>query len=52
MFTDFIAAVTTPKYFLQRVGDVSQDGLGLVWQCNVFGHYVLVRALTNATVQC
>ncbi|KAG8218311.1 hypothetical protein J3R82DRAFT_3925 [Butyriboletus roseoflavus] len=45
LLTDWIAAVTAPRYFLQRVGDVSQDGLGWVWQCNVFGHYILFRAL-------
>ncbi|KAH0839589.1 NAD(P)-binding protein [Lanmaoa asiatica] len=45
LLTDWIMAVTAPKYVLQRVGDMSQDGLGWVWQCNVFGHYALFRAL-------
>ncbi|KAN0097810.1 hypothetical protein V8E55_002256 [Tylopilus felleus] len=45
ILTDWISALTSPKFFLQRVGDTSQDGLGWVWQCNVFGHYALFRAL-------
>ncbi|KAG2148026.1 NAD(P)-binding protein [Suillus clintonianus] len=43
--TDWIEAVTAPIYYTQEVGQLSQDGLGWVWQCNVFGHYVLFRAL-------
>lgn len=27
---------------VQKVGVLSPDSLGMVWQCNVFGHYVLV----------
>ncbi|KIO03131.1 hypothetical protein M404DRAFT_1001750 [Pisolithus tinctorius Marx 270] len=42
---DFIGAVTAPKYFLQSTGRISEDGLGWLWQCNIFGHYVLFRAL-------
>jgi len=38
-----VSATTAPKYMLQNVGEESGDGLGWVWQCNVFGHYVLVR---------
>ncbi|KAF8121340.1 NAD(P)-binding protein [Boletus edulis] len=45
LFTDWISAVTAPKFFLQRVGETSQNGLGWVWQCNVFGHYAMFRAL-------
>ncbi|KAF9224356.1 NAD(P)-binding protein [Gyrodon lividus] len=45
LLTDWVSAVTTPRYYIQSTGDVSQDGLGWVWQCNVFGHYVLFRAL-------
>ncbi|KAI0260540.1 3-keto sterol reductase [Gloeopeniophorella convolvens] len=37
--------VTYPKYNIQDVGVLSDDGLGWAWQCNVFGHYVLCRAL-------
>jgi 3-keto steroid reductase len=38
-----IAALTTPEFYRQRSGEISADGLGWVWQCNVFGHYALVR---------
>ncbi|KAG1803395.1 NAD(P)-binding protein [Suillus subaureus] len=44
---DCVEAVTAPIYYTQEVGQVSQDGLGWVWQCNVFGHYVLFRALKS-----
>ncbi|KAF8835829.1 NAD(P)-binding protein [Paxillus ammoniavirescens] len=45
LLTDWATATTTARYCLQNTGDVSQDGLGWVWQCNVFGHYVLFRGL-------
>ncbi|KAF8239557.1 hypothetical protein L208DRAFT_1449801 [Tricholoma matsutake] len=45
VFTDFIGAITTPNYLKQHVGELSVDGLGWAWQCNVFGHYALYRAL-------
>ncbi|KIJ21211.1 hypothetical protein PAXINDRAFT_160468 [Paxillus involutus ATCC 200175] len=45
LLTDWVSATTTARYLLQNTGDVSRDGLGWVWQCNVFGHYVLFRAL-------
>ncbi|KII96003.1 hypothetical protein PLICRDRAFT_170589 [Plicaturopsis crispa FD-325 SS-3] len=40
-----ITAVTTPNFHLQHAGEMSVDGLGWVWQCNLFGHYALFRAL-------
>jgi 3-keto steroid reductase len=40
--TDFIGSMTAPIYFLYKDGGTSVDGLGWVWQCNVFGHYCLV----------
>ncbi|KIJ70394.1 hypothetical protein HYDPIDRAFT_78786 [Hydnomerulius pinastri MD-312] len=45
LFTMWVSAVTKPRYYLQACGEVSQDGLGWAWQCNVFGHYALFRAL-------
>lgn len=42
--TNLVNAITKPVYYLQDVGKFSPDGLGLVWQSNVFGHYVLVSA--------
>jgi 3-keto steroid reductase len=34
--------VTNPSYSVQRRAVMSDDGLGWTWQCNVFGHYILV----------
>ncbi|KZV71402.1 NAD(P)-binding protein [Peniophora sp. CONT] len=45
IFTDLFGALTYPRYNIQHHGQLSDDGLGWVWQCNVFGHYVLARAL-------
>ena len=36
--------VTHPRFNIQRSAMMSDDGLGWVWQCNVFGHYVIVRS--------
>ncbi|KAG0698853.1 NAD(P)-binding protein [Suillus ampliporus] len=44
---DWVEAVTAPIFYGQEVGQLTQDGLGWVWQCNVFGHYVLFRALKS-----
>ncbi|KAH6896469.1 3-keto sterol reductase [Coprinopsis sp. MPI-PUGE-AT-0042] len=40
-------AVTAPSYYLQHTGELSIDGLGWVWQCNVFGHFTLFRELES-----
>ncbi len=37
-----IYAATYPVFKKQVTGELSEDGLGWIWQCNVFGHYVLV----------
>ncbi|KAK2462309.1 hypothetical protein APHAL10511_005615 [Amanita phalloides] len=42
---DPLNAVTAPTFYLQHVGEESVDGLGWVWQCNFFGHFILFRAL-------
>ena len=34
--------VTNPQYNVQHRAVMSDDGLGWTWQCNVFGHYILV----------
>ena len=41
----------TQPYTIQREGVLSDDGLGWTWQCNVFGHYILVRTLRISYVQ-
>ncbi|QRV72648.1 GDP-mannose 4,6-dehydratase [Ceratobasidium sp. AG-Ba] len=43
--TRFKTAMTSPGFKIQASGRMSDDGLGWVWQCNVFGHYVLATAL-------
>jgi 3-keto steroid reductase len=45
ILTSPLAAFTAPEYNLQVAGEISVDGLGWVWQCNVFGHFVLFRSL-------
>ena len=42
LIMDTVGAFTWPEFNIQEVGITSEDGLGWVWQCNVFGHYVLV----------
>ncbi|KAF4562438.1 hypothetical protein EYR36_011432 [Pleurotus pulmonarius] len=37
VMTNLVDAVTNPDYNLQSWGERSVDGLGWVWQCNVFG---------------
>lgn len=44
-----INAVTAPLYYRQHQGEISADGLGWVWQCNVFGHYCLVGSFAVTT---
>jgi 3-keto steroid reductase len=45
VLTNIVVAVSVPRFNVATIGDRSVDGLGWVWQCNVFGHYALVRAL-------
>lgn len=42
MFTHPIFASTHPRSNVQKNGVMSDDNLGYVWQCNVFGHYCVV----------
>ncbi|KAL0570677.1 3-keto-steroid reductase [Marasmius crinis-equi] len=43
--TEPLAALSTPMFYTENWGETSLDGFGWVWQCNVFGHYVLFREL-------
>ena len=43
-----LKAVKHPMFNVQRVGVLSPDNLGMVWQCNIFGHYVLVSSRSFA----
>lgn len=40
-----VAGATDPHYKIQKVGVKSKDGLGLVFQCNVFGPYYLIHKI-------
>ena len=40
--THLIFAIQHPTRNIQVNGVLSKDNLGYAWQCNVFGHYVLV----------
>lgn len=43
--TNVIKSVTYPSYKIQRVGVKTDDGLGLVFQANVFGPYYLIQKI-------
>jgi len=45
IITNFVKAVTYPRFKLQQVGVLSEEGFGHTWMCNVFGHFILVREL-------
>jgi 3-keto steroid reductase len=47
-----IEAMTYPCYKIQRKGQLSEDGLGWVWQCNVLGHYLMVGTISPLTLIC
>ncbi|KAJ7895983.1 hypothetical protein B0H14DRAFT_2679893 [Mycena olivaceomarginata] len=42
---NFLDGITRPQFYVQSVGELTVDGLGWIWQSNMFGHYVLFRAL-------
>ncbi|KAF7356527.1 3-keto sterol reductase [Mycena venus] len=45
-------AVKAPRYLKERVGDKTGDGVGLVWQSNVLGHYILLQSLKELLEEC
>ncbi|CAL1702097.1 unnamed protein product [Somion occarium] len=45
-----IVGVTVTEFKKQLNGRTSGDGLGFVWQCNIFAHYVLFRHLQPSFV--
>lgn len=47
-----LKAVQYPAFNVQKAGVTSGDGLGFVWQCNVFGHYVLFRTIQPLLTAC
>ena len=51
LFVNFIRAVSLPVLLLERKGTKTpKDGMGLVFQANVFGHYYLLRRLVSTKV--
>ncbi|KAF8493821.1 hypothetical protein JB92DRAFT_2818585 [Gautieria morchelliformis] len=47
MLTELVVALSVPRFNIERVGDLTQDGLGRSWQSNCFGHYIIVRQLDS-----
>lgn len=45
--TNLLDAVTFPTYKIQRVGATSKDGMGLVFQGNVFGPYFFIHRIQS-----
>ncbi|OZJ04539.1 hypothetical protein BZG36_03996 [Bifiguratus adelaidae] len=45
LFTDMKGLLERADATVQRTGEFNEDGMGLVFACNVFGHYILIRAL-------
>lgn len=48
LMTEPINALTAPRFYHQNQGELSVDGLGWVWQCNMFAHFCLFRALQSS----
>jgi 3-keto steroid reductase len=46
---DTMGLMTLPRYLIERVGSVTEDGIPLVFQANTFGHYYIVLPLTRET---
>ena len=44
--------VVHPSYIVQLKGVMSDNRLGWTWQCNVFGHYIVVRTSTYFIHKC
>lgn len=42
ILTDPILFCTVPNYLTERIGSISEDGIGYIFQANVFGHYYIV----------
>lgn len=47
ILTDPIEGVTHPTYKIQKVGVKSSDGMGLVFQANVFGPYYFIHRIKH-----
>lgn len=47
IFKNPVEGVTNPSYKLQRIGVKSDDGMGLVFQANVFGPYYFIHRIKD-----
>ncbi|KAI9361493.1 hypothetical protein BD770DRAFT_317288 [Pilaira anomala] len=47
LFTDPIGLLERSDATIQPIGEINEDGMGKVFACNVFGHYVMMRELEN-----
>ena len=45
ILTDPILFCTVPNYLTERIGSISKDGIGYIFQANVFGHYYIVSRI-------
>ncbi|SMN21103.1 similar to Saccharomyces cerevisiae YLR100W ERG27 3-keto sterol reductase [Maudiozyma saulgeensis] len=45
VITNPVQAVTDPHYKIQKVGLMSKDDMGLVFEANIFGPYYLIRKI-------
>lgn len=45
-----VIALTVASYVIQAIGEMSNDGFGYIWQCNVFGPYIFVSPVTQPPV--
>lgn len=43
LFTDPVGLLERADATIQPVGEINEDGMGKVFACNVFGHYVMVK---------
>lgn len=46
LFTDIVGLVEKSEATTQIIGEVTKDGMGKVFQTNVFSHYIMVSAYT------
>ncbi|EJU06459.1 NADP-binding protein, partial [Dacryopinax primogenitus] len=49
--TEGTHALIYPRYKVQGLGAMTEDGYGLVWQTCVFGHFMMVRLLAPLLVK-
>lgn len=47
VLTNPIKAMTDPDYRIQKTGLVSNDGMGYIFQANVFGTYYMIQSLIS-----